>query len=255
MPANAQSEDWLSITAEQIRLLFGISACTEKPLKSYAQFGYHGYAIRVYAEHIAYLNSLTALLSAHVPVFDGTTVARWKAVNDLLVAGFSQAKLGTVNISDQIPAMAALVAFPTLEEVSRRLSSRWNEEGRLLDVVPISDGVSTWNPDGSSKPKSYKAGDRIVLLSHKLQLMHRSLHPDLAWLIGDLDKFLQRPTIQGVAQPMSPLYERLQYFRDHWSHGRRFEGWEALLVSLLLALLYFGTALSNHQRVGSDPEA
>jgi hypothetical protein len=55
--------------------------------------------------------------------------------------------------------------------------------------------------------------------------------------------------ISGDSQPMSPLYERLQFFRDQWMHGRRYEGWEAILVSLIIGLLYFG-----HVRVQAGRE-
>ena len=127
------------------------------------------------------------------------------------------------------------------EEVARRLSNRWDEEGMLMREVPPSDGVSTWKSDGTEEPKTYKAGHRIVVLAHKLQLLDLSLDPRLRRTISSLDAVLRRPMIDGMSQPMSSMYERLQHFRDHWVHGRRFDGWEALLVSIYLALLYFGT--------------
>lgn len=241
MIAIKNAEEGFIRTMETLKLLFGLEPHREQPFMMFGQFGFHGYTITVFRSHIDYLDSLNLALVPDLPAFDRDAINRWKLVNELLLTGFRNPPSGASQLSDQFPALAALAAFPTLEEVARRLCNRWDEEGKLLADVPVSDGVVTWKPDGTEEPKSYKAGHRIVVLSHKLQLMDLSLDPRLRKTIASLDAVLRRPMIEGVKQPMSPLYERLQFFRDNWVHGRRFEGWEALLISLFMALVYFGT--------------
>jgi len=234
-------EEGFMRTMEALKLLFSLEPCPDQPFMTFSQFGFHGYTITVFRSHIDYLNALSLALVPVPPAFDRDAINRWKLINELLLVGFVKGPPGTPQLSDHFPALAALAAFPTLEEAARRLCNRWDEEGVLLADVPVSDGVVTWKPNGTEEPKSYKTGHRIVVLSHKLQLMDLSLDPRLRKTISSLDAVLRRPMIEGVKQPMSPLYERLQFFRDNWVHGRRFEGWEALLISLFLALVYFGT--------------
>lgn len=242
MPAITNSNDGFMRTIHALELLFGIApADPEQFFMFHSQFGFHGYTISVSQNHIDYLNALNLALVPDPPAFDANAIDRWKLINELLLVGFNKAHPNASQLSKQFPALAALAAFPTLEEVARRISKRWNEEGELLHDVPESDGVVTWKPDGTEIPKEYKAGHRIVFLSHKLQLMNISLDPRLKKTLDSLDSILRRPMADGMEQPMSPLYERLQFFRDQWVHGRRFNGWEALFISLYLALVYFGT--------------
>ncbi|MCA3061814.1 MAG: hypothetical protein ING69_07980 [Rhodocyclaceae bacterium] len=195
---------------------------------------------------------LNAFLVPDLPAFDVGTIERWQLVNDLLVEGLPPSLAARSRILSGSSMLACLAVFPTLEEVARMISMRWDEDGVLQEAVVSSDNLSTWKPDGTSEPKVYKVGHRIVVLSHKLQLMHKALDPRLAALLDTLDQAFRRPMIQGLNQPMSPLYERLQYFRDHWLHGRRFEGWEALLVSFLLSLIYFGSMIARDAQAQSD---
>lgn len=240
MPAIANFDDGFMRTMDALKLLFGLVPASEQPFMMHSQFGFHGYSITVFPSHIDYLTAISSVIVPDLPAFDVNAIDRWKLINELLLVGFAPAPPGTNRIASQLPALAALAAFPTLEEIARQLSNRWDEEGKLLQDIPLSDGIVTWKPDGTSEPKTYKVGKRIVALSHKLQLMDLSLDPRLRGTISSLDTALRRPMIDGMEQPMSPLYERLQFFRDRWVHGRRYEGWEALLISLLLALLYFG---------------
>jgi hypothetical protein len=242
----ANADDGFHQTMVALNLLLGLESTTEQPSVWYNQFGYHGYSINIYAWHIDYLNALNLVLQPELPVFDADAINRWKLINELLLTGFVTATTapvsGSDNLSRQFPALAALAAFPTLEEVARRISNRWDEEGLVLTDILESEGIIEWKPDGEpAKPKSYKKDHRIVVLSHKLQLMDLSLAPELRRTIASLDAVLRRPMIDGINSPMSPLYSRLQFFRDQWVHGRRFEGWEALLISFYLALIYFGS--------------
>ncbi len=231
----------LARTERAIKLLLGLAPHAGQPLMMYSQFGFHGYTVCVFPEHVDYLRDINAVLLPDLPAFDADAISRWKLMNELLLAnGFAMTQPGTENLTSQFPALAALASFPTLEEIARRISNRWDEDGKLTQSVPKSDGVFTWKADGTEEPKEYKAGHRIVAMSHKLQLMTLALDPRLQKTIAGLDGALRRPMIDGMDQPMSPLYERLQFFRDQWVHGRRFDGWEALLISLFLALVYFG---------------
>ncbi len=241
MTAIANSDDGFMRTIDALKLMFGLVPEPEPSFMMHSQFGFHGYTIRLFRTHIDYLNALSSVIEPVLPAFDANTIERWKLINELLLAGFSSVPTGARKINRQLPALAALAAFPTLEEIARRVSNRWDEEGKLLRSVPFTDGVVIWKADGTTEPKEYKAGSLIVNLSHKLQLMDKALDPSLSRTIASLDKVLRRPMVEGIEQPMSPLYERLKFFRDQWSHGRRYEGWEALLISLLLALIYFGT--------------
>jgi len=186
-------------------------------------------------EHVQYLVDLNNSISPVLPEYDQHIVRRWKLVNELLLAHFEQ--MGTPR-AEQLAELAALAAFPLLEELSRRICGAWDEEGILAREV--ASGVTDWNPNGIQKRHPYKPGQRIVRLAHKLQLMQMSLKVDLQRTFISLDAVFQRPMIRDDAQPMSPLHERLQFFRDQWMHGRKYEGWEAILVSLIVALLYFG---------------
>jgi hypothetical protein len=71
--------------------------------------------------------------------------------------------------------------------------------------------------------------------------MQHSLPASVQEAIAKVDKRMRMENMQGAGEHSS-LFHRLEYYRNRWSHGRRFEGWEGLLVTLLLALIYFGTA-------------
>jgi hypothetical protein len=251
MPAINDQGDGFARTIRELKLLLGQLESPEQPFLWYSQLGYHGYGISVHQSHLQYLEDLNAFLAPDLPAFDGETIERWQLVNELLVEGLPPTRAGRSRISSGASMLACLAVFPTLEELARKISMRWDEDGVLKQAVVSSDNLSTWKPDGTFEPKTYKAGHRIVVLSHKLQLMHKALDPRLANLLDTLDQAFRRPMIQGLDQPMSPLYDRLQYFRDHWLHGRRFEGWEALLVSFLLSLIYFGSAIARDADVSN----
>jgi hypothetical protein len=241
MPLITDCNDGFMRTMDAIKLLLGLDALSEQPFMVYSQFGFHGYTINLLQSHIDYLKDINSVLTPDLPGFDADAIDRWKLINNLLLDGFIVAPPDMNRITKQLPALAALAAFPTLEEVARRISGAWDEEGNSTREIPKTDGIVTWQSDGSFEVRSYKLSKLIVSLSHKLQLMHKSLDPRLQRTIASLDAVLQHPMVDGIDQLISPLYDRLQFFRDQWVHGRRYEGWEALLVSLLLALIYFGS--------------
>ena len=240
MSAFTSAQEAFTQSVRATKLLLDLESHSESPFMHMTQFGYHGYSISVFQLHVDYLNAVNESIAPMAPIFDSDAIDRWKLVNELLVAGFAPRIPGTKQMSDQFPALAALAAFPTLEEIARRLANCWDADGRLCRDITERDGVTLWNNDGTETIKTYKEKQRIVILSNKLQLAHQTLEPRLRKTIESLDTVLRRSMIEGLDAPMSPLYVRLQHYRDSWVHGRRFDGWEALLLSLYISLLYFG---------------
>jgi hypothetical protein len=232
--------DGFSRTLTAIKLFLG-APTAEAPVLSYLKGGYYGYAILVYGSHLDYLADLNATVAPSLPEFDAATIERWQLMNDLVIGGLSRGFPDEDRIPRNYSALAALVAFPTLEELARRVSGRWDEDGWPTREIPGAEGIVTRAPDIPDKPEEFKVGKRrVVQLSHKLQLMHRGLDPGLVRFLDGIDRAGRRSPIQGDATVLAPLYDRLQFFRDRWVHGRKFEGFEALLVSHIIALLYFG---------------
>ncbi len=232
--------DGFGRTITAVKLLLGVPSPAEKPISVYTKFGIYGYSIVVYASHLDYLAAVTSAISPSLPEFDGDAIERWRLTNDLVIGGLTQGFPDESRIARHESALAALVAFPTLEEIARRVCGRWDEDGIPTSDVPRSEGIVTREPDGTEKPEEFEGRRRVVFLSHKLQLMHRALDPGLARILESIDRASRRSPIQGDTQQLAPLYDRLQYFRDRWVHGRKFEGFEALLISHLVALIYFG---------------
>jgi len=225
-------------------------AARPREIAQFSQFGFHGYQVYLDYSHIEYLVDLNTSIREVLPEFDRNVIARWKLVNDLLVEHFArQRRHPRDSISRHLAGLAALAAFPILEEVARQISGAWDEEGMATREVIEADGVTDWKPDGTCSPHLYKKGKhRIVILSHKLQLMQKALDPEIQKYLDTFDKVFQQPMIMGNSQAMSPLYERLEFFRNQWVHGRRYEGWEALLVSFILGTLYFGHIAKRKQQ-------
>ncbi len=222
-----------------VKLLLGAPA-TEQPIGIYSKFGYYGYSVLVYGSHLDYLSDLNAVIAPSAPQFDGEAIERWRLLNDLIVGGLARGFPDADRISRHYTALAALVAFPTFEELARRVCGRWDEDGRPTREIPLAEGIVTREADGTVKPEEFKGRRRVVQLSHKLQLMHLDLHPGLARILEGIDRVSRRSPIEGDTTQLAPLYDRLQYFRDRWVHGRKFEGFEGLLISHLIALIYFG---------------
>lgn len=178
-------------------------------------------------------------------------VTRWKLVNELIVDFFTPSTKLSGLIKDQASNLASLVAYPLLEEVARNISNAWDEEGRLLKEIPSDFGLTKKNSRDKIRKASYKEGHRIVLLSHKLRIMMTQLSQGLQKALDSLDKRMRISFIEGNTQELTPLFERLEYHRDRWLHGRKFEGWEAIFISLLLCMLYFrptDNEISNHEK-------
>jgi hypothetical protein len=237
-------------TITALKLLLGAPA-TEQPIGVYTKFGYHGYSVVIYGSQLDYLADVNSAMLPAPAEFDNTAIERWHLMNDLVIGGLSHGFAEENRIARHYTALAALVAFPTLEELARQVCGHWDEDGRPTREIPISEGIVTREGDSRVKPEAFKGGRRVVQLSHKLQLMHKALDPGLAHILDGVDRVSRRSPIQGDPTQLAPLYDRLQHFRDRWVHGRKFEGFEALLVSHIIGLIYFGILGARGRSLGN----
>ena len=187
MSAFTSAQEAFTQSVRATKLLLDLESHSESPFMHMTQFGYHGYSISVFQLHVDYLNAVNESIAPMAPIFDSDAIDRWKLVNELLVAGFAPRIPGTKQMSDQFPALAALAAFPTLEEIARRLANCWDADGRLCRDITERDGVTLWNNDGTETIKTYKEKQRIVILSNKLQLAHQTLEPRLRSPVNPYD--------------------------------------------------------------------
>jgi hypothetical protein len=242
-------------TTGAMKLLLGLQRSDARPLLWGTQFGFHGYSITVYTSHLEYLADLNACISPVPPHFGEDIVSRWRLANELLYSSLSPDVIHSRPLGSEYSGLAALALFTVLEEASRRISGAWDEEGYLLrDILP-GDNITKWQQNGPSPPISRKKGTLIVSLEEKLEIMELALAPGVRATLASLNSAIQRPIVGDL--PMSPLYSRLYFLRNQWMHGRRYLGWEAIFVTLVLAALYFGecgTWLATEMQVTPNGE-
>lgn len=233
---------WYQRTVEALKLLLNGPpplATTSGPLQFHTQFGSHGYMLFVTEEHTKYLRELNSSVGPVPDVFDTVMLQRWTTVNELLLA---QGGVHLPNaLQSQFGGLALLAGFPLLEEIARRISQAWDEDGELSIDLPKEMGLYRINSKGERVPKVFSKGERIVDLSHKLFVMKSVLRQDFQRSIESLDRRMSRPIIEGSQPELVTLFERLEYFRNRWAHGRKFVGSDTMpwLVTHFIALLYF----------------
>lgn len=224
-------------TVTMIRLLYG-SHPTEgvKRIEVFQQFGWLGYDVHVYDAHIDYLKWLNSNLTQIGHIFDPIIIRRWRLVNNLILSSYGDEEW----LRREGLPLAAMAGFPLFEEVARRTSGFWDEDGKLVTDPPEEVAFRTLDDDGGWRPRTgYKESKRIVELAHKLILMEWSLPEAFRNSLAKLNEIVDHPAVAGDDQPDANLYERLQYSRDVRSHGLRWEGIDAWWITFLLALLYF----------------
>lgn len=128
---------WYQRTVEVLTLLLnGPSplATTPGSLRFHTNFGSRGYTLFVTEEHTNYLRELNSWVAPVPDVFDGVMLQRWTTVNELLVAhdGVHAPNV----LQSQFGGLALLAVFPLLEEIARRISQAWDEDGELSVDVP-----------------------------------------------------------------------------------------------------------------------
>lgn len=142
------------------------------------------------------------------------------------------------SIKNNVLNLASLVSFLLLEEAARLKSHKWDENGKVFNEIPKTLGLTKEHSNGKITPHAYKSGQTIVSLAHKLYLLKLSLGDQLQKNIDGLDNALRKPMFPGDEE-FPPLFERLESIRDRWMHGRDFDGWEGIFISLFLCIIYF----------------
>jgi hypothetical protein len=233
---------WYQRTVEALTLLLNgppSPATISSPLQFHTQFGCHGYMLFITEGHTNYLRELNSSVGPVPDVFDDVILQRWTTVNELLLA---HGGVHAPNVlHSQFGGLALLAVFPLLEEIARRISQAWDEDGELSIDVPKEMGLYRINSKGERTRKAFSKGDRIVDLSHKLLLMKSVLRQDFQLSIESLDRRMSRPIVEGSQPEHVTFFERMEYFRNRWAHGRKFVGSDTLpwLVTHFIALLYF----------------
>lgn len=240
-----ENQSFVNLTIHQLKVLFGDVEGKGNRLSFATEFGTNGFCFSFFEEHIGFLEHLNSVLRPN-HVFDFILIERWKVANDLINFFYSdlseaEAPLQLNNIKNDALNLSAISTFPIIEEVARRISGFWSEDGIIIKDLPVDLVFESIKSNGEKETRKYKKDkNRIVDLSHKLILLEQSLHEGLQMLMQSLDKRLKVPFISGIDIEMTSMYSRLEYHRNMWLHGRKFDGIIGLFNSLLLALIYFG---------------
>lgn len=202
--------------------------------------------------HLHFFNALNSSISTNVWL-DHELLARWKIANQLIINhisySFNEITTGFPNIQnrdgqnilqEKSLIIASFVAYPLLEEIARRISNAWDEDGIIT--------INTWKNDDPNNPlgaivtnrrEPYKKGSPLSNLSHKLQIMKQFLNSETIPLINDLDNRLRRSPFQGDSSDVfNPLFDNLMKNRNKLLHGRDFDGYEAIYISLIISIIY-----------------
>lgn len=236
--SDLEKASWISRSNDMIKILFGWQKCKGSMYGMETQFGYHGYCMTVWTDHFDFFHDLETILEPN-EIFDFQLIKRWKLINKLIETKFKHSKDIDEILVDQSISIATILSYLLLEEVARRKSNKWGIDGKLFVEIPKSFGLTRKTSKEKVEPKNYKKDDLLVLLSHKLYILKTTLSVDLQTNIENLDKAMRKSFIKGVDQELSPLFERLESNRNNWLHGREFDGWEGIFISLFLCSLYF----------------
>lgn len=137
-------------------------------------------------------------------------------------------------IAENRDLLATMLGFALIEELSFRLTQKWNEHGVVRELI---NNPRLKNDKGEQR--TYKPGARITDFHHKLILMEEALPPNMQLSLADMNKKLEGwGAITGISQPPRDLYTRLFDQRNKLAHGASSNGWEAWLVSLLVNCIY-----------------
>ena len=202
-----------------------------------------------YIWRINFLHKPTALF----PYCD--VMLRWYLLNSLLVLPGLLPPEG-VNahyhdpgyyITENRHLLATMLGFALLEELSFRLTKKWDEQGKVHEII---NNPRLKNIKGELRP--YKPGDRISNFHHKLILMEEALPSDIQVFLVDMNKKLEGwASIEGIGHQPRDLYTRLCDQRNKFSHGASSEGWEGWLITLLVNCIYLSYD-QNFQEIGQS---
>lgn len=148
-------------------------------------------------------------------------------------------------IADNRHLLSTVLGFALIEELSFRLSQKWDEQG----VVKV-DIDNPRLKSETGRQRKYKAGNPISSFHHKLILMEEALPPNMQAFLFDMNKGLAGwGAIKGIRQQPRDLYTRFFDQRNRLAHGARCDGWDGWLISLLVNCIYLSFD-ENFQEAG-----
>lgn len=245
--ATKEKQIWFDKSFTVMELLLGIKNGPEENLimPIGTEFGINGFNFLIYEEHITYFHELNIVIKED-DIIDFFIKTRWQLVNKLIKFYFSQEPPTIQSDENFIKSesfnLATCVAFPLIEEMARKISKYWDEDGKMLIDQPKEIQLFSETVLGKKKQRAnYRKGkDRISSFSHKLTLLEHSLNGELQKKIRSLNEVMKKSFIRNDPTQLTPLYDKLQYHRDMWLHGRKFDGLAAPFLSIFLSLIYFG---------------
>lgn len=229
--------DLYNETTDMIRITLGDKEGTGG--RCFFRDGFDSFHCFIFDDQISFFNKINRIINPDKKWLNGQLVKRWQLVNQLIISGYSEKEECNNLIKENMLILAGLVAYPLFEEVARRISNAWDEEGRLSIDIEESRGLTRINSRGQKEPHKYLKGHRIVDLSHKLEIMMDYLDKGLQKAIRSLDQRMRKSPLGEKKDVFGSLFENLQRNRDTLSHGREFEGWEAIYISLIISMIYF----------------
>jgi|CXWL01.1.fsa_nt_gi hypothetical protein len=180
---------------------------------------------------------------------------RWYLLNSLLVLE-DQPIPGNVKalyhdpgyyIAENRHLLATMLGFALLEELSFRLTRKWNDHGVVQELI---NNPRLKNEKGEQR--HYKPGARITDFQHKLILMEEALPSNMQLFLADMNKKLEGwGSIDGISQQPRDLYTRLFDQRNKLVHGVSSDGWEGWLITLLVNCIYLSFD-QNFQETGQS---
>lgn len=223
-------------TGHIIKLLLGDVKTDSKQL--FYGIDFSGFNFYIFEEHLDFLSTIDETIEEIPGLFDADIIHQWKLLNEAITKGYTYNKQDESLINQDAMKIAGYIAFPLLEETSRRISNAWDKDGKLLIDIPESYGLLRKTSKGKIEKKKYKKGDLIVSLSHKLEIMKLALEYGLQHIINSLDQRMQIIPINGINQKYDCLFNNLEKQRNALLHGRQFENWVAIFISLFMMLIY-----------------
>ena len=149
-------------------------------------------------------------------------------------------------IADSRHLLATMLGFALLEELSFRLTQKWDEHGIVHEII---ENPRLKNKNGGQR--RYKPGDSISNFHHKLILMEEALPSDMQVFLADMNNKLEGwGAINGISHQPRDLYIRLFDQRNKLTHGASSTGWEGWLITLLVNCIYLSYD-QNFQETGN----
>lgn len=223
-------------TGHIIKLLLGDVKTDSKPL--FYRMDFSGFHFYVFEEHLDFLSTIDETIEEIPGSFDADIINRWKLLNEAITKGCTYNGQSESLMDQEAMSIAGYIAFPLLEETARRVSNAWDENGTLLIDIPKSYGLFRKTSKGKNEKRNYKKGALIVSLSHKLEIMKLALDSGLQHIINSLDQRMQIIPIEGIDQKYDCLFDNLEKQRNALLHGRKFEDWVAIFISLFMMQIY-----------------